>query len=313
MRFRRPSGERSKLVLGPLDPTGKEVAGEPQIGQPLTPAGARALAARINRQRAMGIDVVAVGKRISGAMNSSSTGLGTFPSAARDFIERHARAKTRRWRETARMLGFDFPLDAGEPTIIKGSLSDRWSAKPIAEIDGDDIYAAVDEARYHGIPGLGRKNKAASDARGRKMADVFGTLFGWLQEHRRIKANPCVGTHRPPAPAARIGPDVEVDVRKADELRWFWSACDAVGVPFGAMCKVLLLTGCRREEIARMSRSELSDDMAMLRLPGSRTKNGLPHDVPLSPIAREILPGVPRIEGCKFVFSTNGQTPVSRF
>src|ERR1017187_10394522 len=54
MRFRRPSGDRAKLVLGPLDLAGKEVAGDPQIGQPLTPAAARALAAQINRQRAMG-------------------------------------------------------------------------------------------------------------------------------------------------------------------------------------------------------------------------------------------------------------------
>ena len=33
----------------------------------------------------------------------------------------------------------------GEPTTIKGGLCDRWSDRPIDEIDRDDIYAIVDE------------------------------------------------------------------------------------------------------------------------------------------------------------------------
>ena len=59
LRFRRPNGDRAKLVLGPLDAS-KEMVGDPQIGQPLTPAAARTLAGQINRRRAMGIDVIAV-------------------------------------------------------------------------------------------------------------------------------------------------------------------------------------------------------------------------------------------------------------
>ena len=184
MRFRRPNGDRAKLVLGPLDATGKEMAGDPQIGQPLTPAAARALAGQINRQRAMGIDVIAA-RRSEKHRRQTSKAPTPTPSRppSRLFVDRHARPKTRRWRETARMLGLEYPLDGdGEPTTIKGSLCDRWSDRPIAEIDGDDIYAIVDESKYSGIPGLGRKNKAASDARGRSMADALGTMFGWLQE-----------------------------------------------------------------------------------------------------------------------------------
>jgi integrase len=314
LRFRRPGGVPAKLTLGPLDLAGKEVAGDPQIGQPLSPAAARILAAQLNRQRVLGVDVAAARQSDKRSSKTASIGAGPFPSAARDFVDRHARPKTRRWRETARMLGLDFPLDGGEPSIVKGGLCARWKDKAVVAIDGDDIYTVVDEARYHGVPGLGRKNKGASDSRGRKMADVLGTLFGWLHEHRRIKVNPCIGTHRPPAPVARDRVlNVETGVRNADELRWLWRACNVVAEPFGAMCKLLLLTGCRREEIARMTRAELSDNLATLRLPGDRTKNGLPHDVPLPPLAREILRGVPQLAGCKFVFSTNGRTPISGF
>ena len=55
----------------------------------------------------------------------------------------------------------------GEPTTIKGGLCDRWSDRPIDEIGRDDIYAIVDESRYAGIPGLGRKNMAAIAGRNR--------------------------------------------------------------------------------------------------------------------------------------------------
>jgi len=40
-------------------------------------------------------------------------------------------------------------------------------------------------------------------------------------------------------------------------------------------------------------------------------KSGRPHDVHLSEPAREILRSIPRIEGCDFVFSTTGSTPIS--
>jgi integrase len=262
----------------------------------------------------MGIDIVDVRRSDKQRSKSLNVPADTFAAAARDFVDHHARPKTRRWRETGRMLGLDFPIGGGEAIIVKGGLRDRWRDKPFAEIDGDDIYLVVDEARHHGIPGLGKKNSGASDARGRKMAVVLGTLFGWLHEHRRIKTNPCIGAHRPKAPVARDRVlNVDLGVRNADELRWLWKACGMVGEPFGTMCKLLLLTGCRREEIARISRAEISDDLSMLRMSGLRTKNGLPHDVPLPPMARGLLGYVMEGADCKFLFSTNGRTPLSGF
>ncbi len=86
-----------------------------------------------------------------------------------------------------------------------------------------------------------------------------------------------------------------------------------MGQPFGPLFRLLLLTGYRLSEIAEMTRSELSDDLSTLHLPGTRTKNGRPHVVYLSPLAREVLRSVTPIEGCPYVFSTNGRTPVSGF
>src|SRR5258708_23687807 len=59
MRFRRPGGKPGKIVLGPVDLSGRELSGDPVIGMPLTLAGARQLAAQVHRERALGHDPVA--------------------------------------------------------------------------------------------------------------------------------------------------------------------------------------------------------------------------------------------------------------
>jgi integrase len=101
---------------------------------------------------------------------------------------------------------------------------------------------------------------------------------------------------RPAPPQARDRVlNCKLNTRGADEIRWFWTACDTLGNPVSALLKLLLLTGCRLEEIAQLTRDELNDDCTLLSLRGSRTKNGRPHDVPLSRLAHEILTAKPRI------------------
>jgi integrase len=98
------------------------------------------------------------------------------------------------------------------------------------------------------------------------------------------------------------------------EIVLFWSAAEKLNAPFGAMCKLLLLTGARLREVAGMRRAELSADGATWLVPGTRTKNGKPLNVPLPPLAREILASVQQVAGKPgYVFTTTGTTPVSGF
>jgi integrase len=94
------------------------------------------------------------------------------------------------------------------------------------------------------------------------------------------------------------------------EIGDFWKAAEAVGDSATAILKLLLLSGCRLREVAEMRRDELSDDGVTWNLPGARTKNRKPHVVPLPPLARDILASVKLIEGCPYVFSTTGKSPV---
>jgi len=87
---------------------------------------------------------------------------------------------------------------------------------------------------------------------------------------------------------------------------------DAIGQPFGPLLKLLLLTGARLNEVARMTRDELSADGATWSLPRSRTKNARPHVVPLPPAARDLITSVPHIVNkAGYVFTTRGDVPVS--
>ena len=65
------------------------------------------------------------------------------------------------------------------------------------------------------------------------------------------------------------------------ELAQVWSACDGM---FGLATRLLILTGCRREEIGQLKWSEIDGDTIVLE--GDRTKNGEAHIIPLSTAAR---------------------------
>jgi integrase len=90
-----------------------------------------------------------------------------------------------------------------------------------------------------------------------------------------------------------------------DELRKLWRA-DGV---YGALVRFILLTSARRGEASEMVWSELAG--SDWTLPASRNKTKLDLVRPLSKAALAALP--PKVDGCAYVFSANGQTPISAF
>ena len=183
MRFRKPNGKAAKLTLGTYNP-GRPASGAPAIGGPLTLSEARALAADINRQRAIGIDVVSQTKAEKERRRAEARGRGDgFADVAREFVEKHKVRKTsqrpRNWKEVARLLGLKYADEKSEPDIIKGGLADRWQDKPIGQITGHDVHAVIQEAIKDGVPGITANNPGASDNRGRHLSNALGALFKW--------------------------------------------------------------------------------------------------------------------------------------
>jgi integrase len=96
------------------------------------------------------------------------------------------------------------------------------------------------------------------------------------------------------------------------EMKAVWSATEFHGdgqtdVSYFPILRLLLLTGQRREEVGAMRWAELDLDRGVWQLPGTRTKNGLPHEVPLAQQAIEILKTVTRADReCVFGYPTRG-------
>jgi integrase len=313
LRYRRPNGKNAKLTLGPVDLTGSESDHQPKLGTPLTLVGARMLAAEQLRERARGIDVAArhVAEKRHQREAAANAGVNTFAALARAYIDEHCRRHTRRWRESGFLLGIEFAAD-GDPIMRKNGLASRWKERELRSITADELHDIVIEAQRIGVPGRQPRHPGPSDNRARSMAVVLGAMFSWCKKRRHIAVDPALDLFKPAQSKARQRVlNVRLDVRKGDEVRWLWSATDTLGQPVAALIKLLLITGCRLNEIAGLIVDEVSDDCVTLRIPGSRTKNHKPFEVYLPSLGRELLASVPRFTGCKYVFSMNGKSPIN--
>jgi integrase len=77
-----------------------------------------------------------------------------------------------------------------------------------------------------------------------------------------------------------------------DEIRVLWNRLRELG-SVGRAIKFSLVTGQRIGEVTGMTESELDFTHKMWNVPGSRTKNGHPHSVPLSRLALSIIREAP--------------------
>jgi integrase len=311
MRFRRPDGRNARLVLGGFDPTPRDPHPQDklQIGASLTLVEARLLAGRIHHERAGGADVISDRKadKLKQRLQIAADQENSFTLQARRYFEEHARHKQRRWAKWARYFGLAYREGQAEPTVIPNSLCDRWADRPVGKIGPADIKVIVNEAITRSVPGLERlRETPRAEATGRTLHARLSAFFGWLVSDLKIDSNPCSKLRPPPSKSRdRVLSD--------DELRKVWRACDDLAPQYGAVARLLILTGARLREIGHMPWSELSDDLTMWTLPAERAKNKHELILPLPLRARDIIKSVLRVEGSPFVFTFDGLEPVESF
>jgi integrase len=131
----------------------------------------------------------------------------------------------------------------------------------------------------------------------------MSAMFGWGMREGPALANPVANTNRREEKARDR---VLVD----SELRVVWRALR--DNQYGTIVKLLMLTGQRANEISGLRWSEIDFDRNVISLPGSRTKNGRPHEVPMARQVRDLLAAQPRIDGRHLVFG-KGDGPFSGF
>lgn len=131
---------------------------------------------------------------------------------------------------------------------------------------------------------------AANRSRG-----TLHAMFVWAMGEGLAEINPVVGANKPGVERSR---DRTLALA---ELRAVWEATAEKG-DFNAIVRLLMLTGQRREEVAGMRWAEVNLDKALWSLPGSRTKNGRAHDVPLSDATARLIASLERRKGRELVF-----------
>jgi integrase len=108
----------------------------------------------------------------------------------------------------------------------------------------------------------------------------FIAFFNWCIRRHYLDVSPCI-RFRPDRATARAR------VLTDAELKSIWLACSEVPGPFGAIVKLLILTGQRRGEIAALQSSWAKDDN--ITFPKEITKNAREHSIPISPLCTSVL------------------------
>jgi integrase len=174
--------------------------------------------------------------------------------------------------------------------IAKYQLETLW--KPLHKLAVSAINRAVIANQANIIAGE-RGPVAANRAR-----STLSAMFAWAIGEGLCDENPVVGTNK------KYENDPRQRTLSNSEAAALW-----IGAPeddFGQIVRLLMLTGCRREEIGLLRWSEIDMDARTVTLPPDRTKNGQQHVVPLSEAAVKVLQSLSRRDGRDYVFGRNG-------
>ena len=114
-------------------------------------------------------------------------------------------------------------------------------------------------------------------------------LFAWAIEHGQLRRETTPTLHLP-----KWQEQARERVLDMEELAAVWRAAGEAGEPIGSIVRLLILTGCRRSEIAGLKWLEIDFDKALITIGSERVKNKRSFMVPLAPAAVEILQAVHR-------------------
>jgi integrase len=282
----QPSGAKSYVLR-------YRHAGEPRkltIGPAEMGLGeARKLAASARAAIAAGRDPQAE-KAMSkiAAKEAASARRDSVEAVVAEFIEKHVRRsnKPTTAREYERLLGKEIVAP--------------WRGRRLSDVSRRDVNRLLDDIVGRGAPVAANRVLA-----------ILRKFCRWAVSREIIEHSPCDGVM---ARSVETPRDRVLDDR---ELSLVWRAADTLGWPYGAIVRLLILTGQRRGEVVGMAWSELDLEKKLWSLPASRTKNRRPHALPLSSTAIDIFKALPRIEndaGLVFparVAAGKGTVPVS--
>jgi integrase len=198
-----------------------------------------------------------------------------FEAVAEEWLKRHVRAKGLR--------------SEGEVTrLLQAHVFPRWKGRNIIDIRRSHVAALLDHVE---------------DNHGARQADyvlaIVRGIMNWYATRHDDYVPPVAKGMRRTNPKERARSRVLTD----DEIRAIWGAADGT---FGAVVKMLLLTGQRREKILSMRWQDVSLDGEWT-IPSEAREKGNAGALILPEAALSVVVQQPRIGDNPYVFAGRGE------
>lgn len=184
----------------------------------------------------------------------------TLSGLVDEYLDKWAKPRKKTWREDMRILHKDIiPV---------------WGRKKAKDIKKRDVVLLLDGIVDRGSPITANKT-----------FEIIRKMFDFAVSRSILEFSPCGGIEKPAEAKARDR------ILEEEEIKKFWSNMEKAKISKGTRLalKLLLVTGQRRGETVAAEWKELDLKKQIWTIPGEKTKNGKPHKVPLSPLAKEIL------------------------
>ena len=196
-------------------------------------------------------------------------------------------------------------LDAELKRLVYPTLGDR----PISEIRRSEVVGLLDAIQTGELKdGDGEFITGGPVVADRTLA-LIRAVFNWHAKRSDDFRSPLV------AGMERTKTRERARDRKLsdDEIRKIWNASEEGTFPL--FVRFLLLTGARRSEASAMTFGEIVGADWTLPADAEIGRNKVSLDLvrPLSDAALAVIEKLRRDDGCKYVFSTNGRTPINAF
>jgi integrase len=229
----------------------------------------------------------------------------------RAIIRAKADEAVRRHRNTFRAVTEQFigahfsKLRSGShaESAIRRYLIPEWHSRTISSITPADVGQLIQKLLDDGSPHTARRILAHAK-----------NLFQWAADPVReyVKVDPTANIS---AKTFKIVTSPRQTVLSPEHLRLIWKAAGEMDGPFGQCVRLLMLSGQRRDEIARLSWPELDQRDKVLGIPADRMKAKRPHEIPLSTPMDTMLADLREDRGTgEYIFSTtDGAKPISGY
>lgn len=180
---------------------------------------------------------------------------------------------------------------AGDERLLNKDVLPFWGRRKARDIKPRDVIELVDRIAERGAPIMANRALA-----------LLKTMFRWAQKREILSANPCALVARPAKEHPRNR------VLRENEIRLLWTGLDNAPMSNTTRLalKFQLVTAQRKGEVAGAEWSEIDGDVWTI--PPEKTKNALPHRVPLSSLALKLLELIRENATVRVTDRTTGKT-----